>query len=112
VKTYIIQLGGATAKVAITLKADSPEEAIAIVREELSKHRRPQDPVGQYAIEALAARGINLGDLHQKKLPEFGVEMPSAKFDSLSVMLDPAAITTANISASIDEDGTPHVHRR
>jgi hypothetical protein len=81
---YAFQIGNQKAAVHIMVQATSREEAVRIVREELEQHRNPA-----------------------KVYPEFGVDMPSARFELFNVMFRPGEITAADISVEIDPDGTP-----
>lgn len=106
-KLYSFWIGESAASVAIGLRANSPEEAVVIVRQEFEQHGRTMNegPSKRLMEGMLAQVGLDPSELARLKFYEFNVEMASAKFESLAVKADPAQITTDHILWEKDESG-------
>jgi hypothetical protein len=117
-KRYVLMLGDNIARVYLMLPANSPEEAVEIVRAELEQKRQSAgntkaDPM-PIALQMGKTVGFDLSEgFNGRLLPEFSIDMPSTKFDELCVLINPAAITVKHVITeySVNEAGELHSAR-
>jgi hypothetical protein len=98
------------AAIEFSLKAESADDAVRLVREEFDRHRKKLDKPSRAVAQALNERGLSDWAADGRGYAAFGIDMRSPNLVTLSVMINPAQITTKNIVAFIDEDGTPHLN--
>jgi hypothetical protein len=93
--------------VILDVRANTPEEAINLVRQEFwYKSKRAEDEATKRLMQQLgAAAGLDPAMLDQMRFCELGIEMPSAKFESLALRVTPQEIDGSHIEWVRDESG-------
>jgi hypothetical protein len=112
-KFYIFLFGRGAVRVQIGLKAESPEEAVRMVKEDLARYRKP-DPNLNLAVFARSLPNDNpqaladaLATLARGDLVELGVDIQSRHFENINVIAFPDDITTAGIIRVVELDTLP-----
>jgi hypothetical protein len=98
------------AAIEFSLKAESADDAVRLVREEFDRHRKEPRVSSRAVAQALNEHGLSDWAAGGRGHASFGIDMRSSNLVTLSVMINPSQITTKNIVAFIDEDGTPHLN--
>lgn len=113
-KLYAFTIGNRAAYVSLGVRANSPEEAVNLVRQEFWQQGKTvnEGPTKRLMQQMGAAAGLDPATLDQMKFCEFGIEMPSSRFQLLALKVNPHEITEEHIEWVQDETGTPQQNTR